>query len=238
MQQFLLAMALSCTAFSFAACPFQNQSIQCAEQQALELKTYSMDQIEPLLPLLEKWVQRAFVQYPYLWLPAQETQYSGNLGLLTEQDAQVALVTQGSDVLGVATVVAFGSNTFKECLGESVVEKAKDLGFDPAKLLYVNYFLTAPEHLNEPHLVNMLYQQIVEYARQTGKTHVCYFEGAEKADHPLKPETMPVIEPWGHVIQGFTSMNLEADVSWPTIQGDGTVQDEVHVAKFFVKDVD
>jgi hypothetical protein len=45
------------------------------------------------------------------------------------------------------------------------------------------------------------------------------------------------IEPWGYVIKGFKSMGIRMDISWETLQPDGSIADQAHSAEFFIKEI-
>ena len=230
-------MVMSCCVLSCSIHAHTDPASVQVEESSLELSTYSMQQVEPLLPLLEEWVQREFRQYPYLWLPAQGQYCLSNQMLVTEKDALVTLVKKGEHVVGVAAGVAMDTVLVKEYLGPSVSEKIKEQGLDPSQMIYMCYFLTAPEYRNDEEIVKTIYNQYIDFAHKIGKSQICYFEDPGKFDHPLKPDTLMPIEPWGHVIHGFSSMNFEESLSWPTIQSDGSVCDQAHVAEFFYKNI-
>jgi len=240
---YALGMILSCCVLSCAANAVQKRPMVHRET-ALELSSYSAEQIEPLLPLLEEWVQREFIQYPYLWLPPKGEFCMSNVMLAAEKEALVTIVRKGQQVVGVAAAVSFDSEAFRTTyeaavLGsnQSILEKMKEQGFDPSKMLYMNYFLTAPEYRNDENLVGLIYNNYVDFAHKIGRTQLCYFEDAGRVDHPLKPAHPTPIEPWGHAIQGFKSMYMQADLSWPTVQLDGSARDEAHTVEFFFKDI-
>jgi hypothetical protein len=209
----------------------------------LEISTYSADQIKPLLSLLEEWLQREFFQYPYLWLPPKGETNINNMLLLAEEHGLVTVVRKGQQVVGIAAGVPFDSDTVRTTLNsttgkdQTLFEKTKKLGFDPSKLFYMNYFLTASEYRNNKELVDLIYNHYVDFARKIGKTQLCYLEYSGESEHPLKPEHLTPIEPWGHVIHGFKRMHMQADITWPTVQLDGSARDESHTVEFFIKDI-
>jgi|SRR5689334_893730 len=207
-----------------------------ADESAFELSSYCMEEIEPMLPLLETWLKRGFGQYPYLWRPPEEEKISpGNHTLLSEKNAIVTCVKKGDQVVAVAGGIAVDS-ALLQLLGNTVVEEMKKQHFDPSQMIYMMYFLTAPEYLNEPKLVELVYNHYSNFAFQMGKSQLCFFEYFGQDDHPLKPEYPTPIEPWGHAITGYRNMNLKVEQSWPTLQPDGSVLHEAHQVEFFVKD--
>ncbi len=198
----------------------------------MELTTYSLDQIVPILPLLQTWVKNAFIQHPYLWSPPQGDIYQPHLFLLKESRGLISVVKKGEEVLGVAAGVAFDSQLFQEDFGSSVIAQIKEKGFDPAQMIYMCYFLTAPQCRNEAHLVDLIYKRYLDFARAHGKTQFCYIEHQESQN---KPTQSAPLEPWGHAISDCTSMDVHWKVNWPTLQPDGSVVEQPHHMEFFVK---
>ncbi len=198
-----------------------------------EISTYSTEQIIPLIPLLEEWIQREYVQYPYLWVPCEE---GPSLEMFVkEKHAMVTIAKYQGQVVGVAAGMNFDSEQLHEYFQQSLVEKAKEKGFDASQILYISFFLTAPEFRNEKHLAASIYDTYVGFARKLGKTKISYWTDFGKEGHPLKPKEPIAIEPW-ELMDGFKSMGVKLELFWPTLQQDGTVKSESHTAEFFIKD--
>src|SRR5579862_2921495 len=179
---YVLGIVIGCVVLSCAANVIQERPMVHREA-AWELSTYSTGQIEPLLPLLEEWVQREFIQYPYLWLPPKGEFCMSNVLLAAEKEALVTIVRKGQEVVGVAAAVPFDSEAFRATyeaavLGsnQSILDKMKEQGFDPSKVLYMSYFLTAPEYRNDENLVSLIYNNYIDFAHKIGRTQLCYFE--------------------------------------------------------------
>jgi|SRR5579862_3885185 len=201
----------------------------------LEIATYSTDQIIPLVPLLEKWFARDYIHYPFLWVPSPEELCTDLF--IKEKNALVALCRKQGEVIGAAACIALDSEHLEAYFEQPMREKAIERGFDPSQILYMSFFLTAPEYRNDPSVVSQIFQACLDFGRARGKTQVCYWRSLDKPNHPLKPEVPVVVEPWEHVICGFKSMNMQMDVPWKTLQPDGSVQMENHAIGFFIKDV-
>src|SRR4029079_19003193 len=134
----------------------ESQESQVVEEgEALEMSSYSGEQITGLIPLLEEWVGREFANYPYLWVPTQGEICETNARLPSEENALVTVVRKEGVVVGVAAGIAFDSAHSKE--GREVLDKVIAQGFDPSKMVYMCYFLTAPECRNDAKLVEMIY---------------------------------------------------------------------------------
>lgn len=233
-----ICVALASGALSIASetCTKHQESVVRCDA-AFEINTYSTDQITPLLPLLEDWVEREFFQYPYLWAPPKGKICFGNSMLVNEKNAQVVIVRKEGQVIGVAAGGAFDSEGFKSYLGQSAVEMTKARGYDPSRVLYMSYFLTASEYRNDERLVSAIYNKFADFARSLGRTHICFYEDFGDPDSPLKPEHPVPIEPWGYVIKGCKSMDIRLDLSWETLQPDGSVIDQSHSAELFIKEI-
>jgi len=208
-----------------------------------ELSTYSTEQVEPLLSLLQDWGEREFIQYPYLWVPAKNEIFEAYALLTKEKNSLVTLVKYEDKIIAAAAGVPFDAerlqSLFNEEKGEmnTLLEKVEQQGYNPAHIFYMSFFLTAPEYHNDQRLVELIYNQYVQFIHSIGKSQICYFDDLGKAKHPLKPEKPTPIEPWGCVISGFKSMNVKKEFSWPTLQQDGSVKEETHHLEFFIKDI-
>lgn len=205
------------------------------ESTVFEVSSYTGDGIIDQISVLKEWVAREFANYPYLWVAPKDDLCEGNALLLTEENALVTIVRREGEVVGVAAGVPFDSEGCKAYLGQSVIDEAIEKGFDLSKMIYMLYFLTASEYRNDQSLVDMIYNNYLEFAHEQKRTQIGYFEYSGKADHPLKPENPTAIEPWGVVIPGKT-MDVKAHFPWPTLQADGSVNDEVHEVEFFYRE--
>jgi hypothetical protein len=201
-------------------------------ESMFELSTYSTQQIEPLLPLLQEWGEREFIHYPYLWVPAKEEIFEAYALLAREKNSLVAVVRNQGKIIGLAAGVPLDAGEL-----QALFDEVQGQGFDPSQIFYMSLFLTAPEYRNDERLVELIFDKYVDFIRSIGRTQICYFDDPGRPDHPLKPENPLPIEPWGHVIGGFRRMNVNKQFVWPTLQLDGSVKEEIHQLEFFVKDI-
>jgi hypothetical protein len=231
-----LSAALSCAALSiFDSAWTESKRAILQSDDILEISTYSTDQVVPWVPLLQEWEEREFFHYPYLWVPPKGEISDNNVMLAREKNAQVIIVQHNGQVIGIAGAIVFDSEEMHSN-HRWLLEKTIAHGFDPAHIVYVNYFLTAPQFRNDARLVSLMYNKLVDFTHCIGRTQICYLEDLGNLDSPLKPEHPVAIEPWGHVIKGFRSM-MYADLTWPTLQPNGSVADQVHVSEFFIQDL-
>jgi hypothetical protein len=233
---FYLCAALSCSVLNSSE--WTGEKTSCPyKKNALELNAYTKEQITPILPLLEEWVEREFLNYPYLWSPPAGQTCDSNATLINEEQGHVLVVKKNDEVIGVAVAVPFDSSQLQGYFNAQVIDLAKEQGFDPSSILYMSYFLTAPEHREDEHLVSAMYNHFVDFAHSIGKKQICYFEDLGDPNSPLKPEYPVNVEPWGHMIKGVRSMNIQFNPVWSTLQPDRSVKEEAHPSEFFIIDL-
>lgn len=230
--------ALTCAALSVSQGAYAGQCpVASRQEKAFELSSYSMEEIIPLLPLLQQWVVREFRQYPYLWAPANGEICEGNTMLLNEPKAQVVVVKDQGRVVGVAAGIPLDSFAMIGYLGGRPCALMEEKGFDISRIFYMSYFLTDPEYRNNQQLVDLIYNDFVDFAYSVGKTQICYFEDCGNPESPLKPQNPIPIEPWGVLIHGFKSTGIKVGIAWQTLQPDGSSQEQAHTSEFFIKDL-
>jgi hypothetical protein len=200
-----------------------------------EVSTFSTEQIIPHIPILQEWVKRDYLEYPYLWVPSDAECFMDMF--VNEKNALVTIVKKGEHVVGVAAGMPFNSEGLEPFFEHPINAMAKARGFDPSRILYMSFFLTAPEHRNEKMLVSAIYDAYLSFAKKLNLTHVCYWSEIEPENHPLKSQYPTTIEPWGIAINGFRNMNLQLDLYWPTLQVDGSIKNAKHVAEFYIKEL-
>lgn len=224
-------------AVMFFVCLFSAAwSASATQDREFELRVYSEERVLPVLPLLQDWVEEAFLGYPYLWVAPKEREiYPPNAHLADEKNAIIVVVQCQGKIVGIASGNPLDSPVLEPVLQPMLKQIAKQ-GFDPSQMFYMPYFLTSSEYRNDAALVEMMYQYYVDFARSIGKSQICYFQDRGMPVHPLRPEPFVEIEPW-HLIQGFRSMNVQMDLAWPTLQPDGSVRDQMHTMEFFVQDL-
>lgn len=199
-----------------------------SEESNIEVTRYKQEAIIPYLTTMHQWSVREFGNAPYLYAPPEEQIVSAtDLVLVNSNRAELALARKDGKVVGMVTTVAFdvpelhGPYFFQHDL----LNKMRSAGFKPERMLYVGYFITAPECHNDPAVVDALYASIVQHAYAEGKSELCYMED-------IGPATTK-IEPWGAVIHDLTSTKIQVVIPWPTQQG-STVEEAPHTLEFFV----
>lgn len=201
-----------------------------------EVESYSGDAIIPHTPLLEEWVKRDYINYPYLWVPTTVDFWFDIF--IKEENALVTIVKQQGEVVGVAAGISFDSEPLQNYFQEPLSKLAEECGFNPSQIVYMSFFLTAPQRRNDTLLVQAIYDTYVKFASNLRKTKISYWAHmSSEENHPLKPKKLVPVEPWGEVIHGFRSMKIKLNLPWMTLQSDGSVKEEIHPAEFFIKDL-
>jgi hypothetical protein len=213
----------------------------CTEQkdkpayENLFVQGYQGEEIIPLLTLLNKWANVEFAHYPYLYAPPEDQLVCpSDILFINSKDALIALAKQDEEILGMAAMICFDAPNLSSYFDPSLYLKVRDAGFDPNKMLYVAYFLTAPQCHNDPIVVNALYDAIVRFAQEKQKTQLWYMDDISQFDVAFQDNYC--IEPWNTVIKGFKNSKVMVSISWPT-RLDNKTQMAEHTLEFFVKDI-
>lgn len=200
------------------------------QEMPLEVTTYSSEEVVPVLPLLQEWVEREFLKYPYLWVAPKGVIHPSNVHVVQEARGLVVVVKRLDEVVAVASCVPFDS----EPSLQSILPIAREKRFDPSRMLYVSYCLTAEEMRSDESLIELIDQRILEHAKKIGCNQLCVMQDLGRPDHPLKPKLSVPVEPWDFV-GGFERMEVELEIAWPTLQVDGSAKEEAHTMIFFYK---
>jgi len=202
------------------------------EGSDIQINTYKKENIIPLLTTLQEWSVREFGNAPYLYAPPKENIVAASdILFVNGKDALIALAKKEEQVVGIIALIAF--DALEQYFGVDLFHRIQKAGFDPSQILYVGYFLTAPEYHNDPDVVQALYATCADYAKQLGKTQICYMDDVGL---PGAPPLNDQIEPWGAVIHGFKSTGVQISLSWPTKDSD-VVKEREHILEFYAKDL-
>lgn len=98
----------------------------------LEVEIYSNDKIVKYAPLLEAWMQRDYMHYPYLWIPA-EKETSLDI-FINEKSTLLTVVKREGHVVGVAAGMRFESAYLSEHFEAPLSELSKEHGIRPETL--------------------------------------------------------------------------------------------------------
>lgn len=204
-----------------------------AELTMFEIETCSQEDIITHAPLLEEWMRRDYIHYPYLWVPAQ-----GETCLdlfINEKSTLLTLLKWEGRVVSIAAGMVFESENLASYFDAPLAKLVEDRGIQPQTLYYISIFLTSPDCRNEKAIVESMYDAHAQYAKQLDRTHLCFWSTVEIPHHPLKPDVLTPIEPWGYVVKDYEPMHIELNMLWTTLQVDHSVKEEVHPIQFFMK---
>jgi hypothetical protein len=198
-----------------------------------QVENISKDGIALHAALLEEWMRRDYIHYPYLWVPAEgETCLSL---FMNEESTLLTLIKREERVVGVAAGMVFDSENLANFFEAPLAQLAEEQGISSKALYYISFFLTAPDCRNEKAIIDAIYDAQATYAKRLNKTHICFWCSVETPQHPLKPNIATPVEPWGYTIQEYEPMHLELNIPWSTLQSDGSVKEEMHPIQFFMK---
>jgi len=205
----------------------------------IEIETYKSGSIIPLLPLLNEWAVREFAQYPYLYSASKDQVVCpSDILFVNSSDSMIGLAKKEGKVVGMVALICFDSPELHKMyfVQGPLLDKFQKSGFDLSKMLYVGYFLTAPELHNDARVVHALYKRLADFAQEKGKTQICYMEDIGQPDHSKATKSV-AIEPWGEVIHGFKRTGVQIGITWPTIGENDDIKEKEHTLEFFVKDL-
>ena len=218
--------------FAFIMCLFLSDHA-CTELAMLQTQNISSEGIVLYAPLLEEWMRRDYIHYPYLWVPAEGETYLNVF--INEKSTLLTLIKREGHIVGVAAGMPFDSENLAQFFQAPLAKLAEERGIYPEKLYYISFFLTAPDCRNEKAIVEAIYDAQATYAKSLNKTQICFWCSLETAQHPLKPNTPTPVEPWGYTIKEYEPMHIELSLPWSTLQIDGSVKEEAHPVQFFMK---
>jgi hypothetical protein len=183
---------------------------------------------------MQEWTEREFGQYPYLWFPPAGSEIAREVGLIADESQSLVAVLQNEGrVVGIAGGVPFDGlhiQAYFHSLNSSFGEKLRTQGVDPTRIFHMVFFLTDPVYRDTS--VGMIYDTFTAFARKLGRDQFCFFEAIGDPDYAAVP-----FEPWNAIIKNCRKVDIQLDVSWPTLQNDDSVQDEVHRLQFFINEI-
>jgi hypothetical protein len=202
-----------------------------------KIDTYRNAQVEKIRPILDDFIYTVIKEYPYLYVHQRETNYN----TIFEKDpkAFVILATKNGKVIGELQANPLNSPYFKgqDYSPEKSLTQIKKRGFNLDKMLYISTFMLAKDERTNVSLSKQMFDKTVDLAKNLGYSQICYDEILETNNHPLKPNPYVPVEPWKELGRNIQSMNVEINMSWPTLQADGKVKNEDHKLAFYVIDL-
>ncbi len=204
------------------------------ENPQVSLKMYTPEEAHLVTPVIDLWVQDHFKHFPYLYqgIPSPHTIFS------REAESFVLFGTIGSKYVGLIAGCSLNSDLLiEDYFIEDIRKDTLEKGYDPEKVLYVNFFLIDPSMREDIQFIQSMYSKACEKALEMGKTHLCYMEVVREKDHPLRPASYTPIEPWEDLDTSFDPLNIRINISWPTLQIDGSVREELNTMDFYIQEI-
>lgn len=209
-----------------------------SDKEFMQVETFSREEVLPLLPLLHKWLTTYLVGFPYYYAPPKEQLiHPFDTVYVNEKEALVVIAKQSNEVIGIASGISLDSFYLDYNVGNvfssELIEQFKEKGFQPNEVLYVGYFLMTESHKENARVVLEIFDQIIAAAKKWGKKQICYIQVL--CDKSLMKESP---EPYGTIIPGFRHSGVVMlNLSWPTLQSDGSMQMQSHDMAFYIMDI-
>lgn len=210
-----------------------------SDKEFMEVQTFSREEVLPLLPLLHEWLAKHLLGFPYYYAPPKEQLiHPFDTVYVNEKEALVVIAKQSNEVIGIASGVSLGSfylnnNVVGNVFSPELIEQFKEKGFQPNEVLYVGYFLMAECHKENTRAVLEIFDQLIAAAKKWGKKQICYIQVL--CDESRIKESP---EPYGTIIPGFRHSGVVMlNLSWPTLQSDGSMQMQSHDMAFYIMDI-
>lgn len=210
-----------------------------SDKEFMQVETFSREEVFPLLPLLHEWLAKHLLGFPYYYAPPKEQLiHPFDTVYVNEKEALVVVAKQGSEVIGIATGISLGSfylnnSVVGNVFSPELIEQFKEKGFQPNEVLYVGYFLMAENHKENERAVLEIFDQLLAAAKKWGKKHICYIQVL--CDESRMKESP---EPYGTMIPGFRHSGvIMRNLSWPTLQADGSMQMQSHDMAFYFMNI-
>lgn len=109
-----------------------------AELTMFEIEMCSKDEITTHASLLETWMRRDYIHYPYLWVPAQ-----GETCLdlfINEKSTLLTVLKREGRTVGIAAGMAFESEKLANFFAASLIELSEKQGIRSETLYYISFF--------------------------------------------------------------------------------------------------
>lgn len=211
--------------------------LPAAAADDIKIETYRGNAVKNLRPLLDTWARNQYREYPYLYAYQNETDY--NKVFEVDPTAFVLFAERNGKKIALLQANALDSEFLKteRYSPYTAINLMIHRGYDPKKILYITSLLTTKEEHCNREMLSELYNQAVKIAKEMGKTHICYMDIIQNGPHPLKPTNYVPIEPWSELDVRFKTTGVRIPMSWPTLQPNGNVREEVHKMEIFITNI-
>ncbi|MBX3719423.1 MAG: hypothetical protein KF898_07235 [Parachlamydiales bacterium] len=207
-------------------------------KESMQVQAFSREEVLPLLPLLHEWCAQHLLGFPYYYAPPKEQLiHPFDTVYVNEKEALTVIAKKRDEVIGIASGISLGSFYLDYSMGNvfssQLLEQFKEKGFQPNEVLYIGYFLMAENHKENARAALEMFDQFVAAAKKWGKRQICYIQVLY--DESRMKESP---EPYATIIPGFRHSGVEMlNLSWPTLQPDGSMQMQSHDMAFYIIDI-
>lgn len=177
----------------------------------------------------------AFQEYPYL--------YNGNMNYEKEEEyvrqyskdnkSTLAIATIDEKIIAIITGIPLVSDS--EIVSDARTAFSEN-GINSEDYYYLGEFITLPEYQGKG-IANKLLLAQQELLKKWRFKYACLATVIRPTNHPLRPvnykPTDDIWQKWG-----FRKNSIVLKHSWPTIQPDGTVKQEINELQFWVNQLD
>lgn len=214
-----------------------SSTLTAGSNEMTTITSYHNEAVKQLRPILDQWAIDAYREYPYFYVYQQETDY--NTMFEVDPDACVLFAERSGQKVGMLSASPLSSPYLQEqaYTPSAYLDQIKSHGLDPRNIYYISCFLLQKDERQNRTTACQLFNKAVEVAKALGKTHICYMEASGDPTHPLKPADYLPCEPWALLNIPFKSMNVVVETSWPTLQADGSIRDELHTMPLYVIEI-
>lgn len=222
--------------FLFAFNLLGAEQIQCEAKPSIEIKIYRGKEEKHLVPMINAWVISHYMSFPFLYANQGET--LANHVFFEDPNGFALFAEKGDQKVGMMLAIPLNSPVLDVQYSPfPMLSQMKEKGFDPDKILYGAVFVIAEEERQNQELIARMYQEAVSLAKKMGKTHICYFTTIREDHHPLKPTPYIPPEPWEELTPSPRSMDITIDLTWPTLQVDGSVKECINPQALYILDI-
>jgi len=199
-------------------------------KKEIEYHLYHGDEIKEHIGTIARFRLEQFKEYPYLYIGDYE-QEQKHLGFYANYKESLLILASDNDkIVAVSTSLPL---KYEEEIISCCADELAHRGMDASKGYYFGETIILPEYRGQG-IGTILVNMQEEHARTLGCTFVCFIAVKREADHPLRPknytEAAVVFERLG-----FEKTKSVVSFSWPTLQADGTVREEVNLLDFWIK---
>lgn len=204
----------------------------------IEIAEYREEAIRPFALTLHNWSASAYRKFPFLYASEGCGDVLPYHILCNDRDAFVLLAEKNGKQVGMLAGYPLDSPFITvQYSPSSQFDAMRQKGYNPSEIFYVASFLIIDEERGNKTLAEAIYAQAASLAKKSGKKQMCYFATIREENHPLKPSAYIPVEPWDHLRQSFRSMGVSFELSWPTLQADGSVQECASMQELFILDL-